>query len=245
MKSEKLYVVGIGPGDPELITLKAHRILTNTKCIIVPKGKEEGSSLALSIASGAINMAGKEVVEVHFPMAKRDIQGQQDIFDRKWDMAVDAILIAIRNYSTVAFITLGDPSLYCTFFYIYHRLLSMQPSLEIEIIPGISSVNAASACALIPLTLGDEKLAIVPATYSDKRLSDIIENFETIILMKTHRVFDKIVSLLTLKGLLNNSIYISQIGMETQKIIRNLNDVKPIDLNYFSLIIIKKTLIYD
>ncbi|MCX8070242.1 MAG: precorrin-2 C(20)-methyltransferase [Thermodesulfovibrionales bacterium] len=242
MNPQKLYVIGIGPGDPELITIKAHKILSNTKCLIVPKGREEGSSLALSIASGVIDLSCKDIVEVHFPMLKTNTQKEETSteLDEKWDIAINTILNALNKWSTVAFITLGDPSIYSTFFYIYNGLLKKSPLIEVEIIPGISSFSASSAYSSIPLILGNEKLAVVPATYEDEKISQILDIFETIIFMKVHKVFDKIIVLLKSKGLLDKAIYVSQVSMAGQKIIKNINDVKLTDLNYFSLIIVKK-----
>ncbi|HIJ60937.1 MAG TPA: precorrin-2 C(20)-methyltransferase [Nitrospirae bacterium] len=236
MKKEILYVVGIGPGDPELLTIKAQRILRDISCIVVPKGKEDGSSLALSIVSKVINIDTKEILEAHFPMVK---QIDQEI-EGKWDAVINTITNGLNKHNQLAFITLGDPSIYSTFFYIYEGLKRKRSSLEIIFIPGISSINASACLASMALALGNEKLAVIPATYTIEQLSYIIDTFETVVFMKVHRVFDKILALLRDKDLLYNAIYIARVGMEGGKIIMNLLDVDKDDLNYFSLIILKK-----
>src|SRR3990172_1705871 len=163
----KLYVIGVGPGDPELMTLKAVRILKEVPCVFVPKGREEGSSLALTIMRGAVSIDGKKIVELHFPMIKTaphppnvstPLTGQAsplprgerqasqaDDLNAKWNEAVQAIYSVFEQGIDAAFITIGDPGIYSTFFYLYDKLLERMPELSIEIIPGISSINAAAA----------------------------------------------------------------------------------------------------
>ncbi|HEX9112984.1 MAG TPA: precorrin-2 C(20)-methyltransferase, partial [Nitrospirota bacterium] len=112
----KLYVIGIGPGDPELLTLKAVRILKEVACIVVPKGREEGSSLALSIVQQALSLDDKEIVEVHFPMKKTMGTDETTDLDAKWNEAVAAVLKRLDSGIDAAFITIGDPGIYSTFF---------------------------------------------------------------------------------------------------------------------------------
>ena len=133
----KLSVIGIGPGDPELLTLKAVRIIRESPVLCVPKGREEGTSLALSIVEKAVSTDGKIVIEAHFPMKKTRLQTEDrrqetgdkrqqtkdNGLDAKWDETAKAILNKLQGGSDVAFLTLGDPTIYSTFFYLYDRLL--------------------------------------------------------------------------------------------------------------------------
>ena len=237
----RLYVIGVGPGDPELLTLKGARIIKEVKCICVPKGKEEGSSLALSIIKGAVNISGKEIMEAYFPMRKtKSGQRSKDIeLDSKWQETIEAVYSRLNKGIDVAFITIGDPAIYSTFFYLYDKLLELNPGLEIEIIPGVSSINASAARAKISLALADEKIAILPANYMDN-LKGTLEKFDTVVLMKVYRVFDDIVRALNDMHLLKNAVYVSRAGMEDEKVIRNIHDVSREDLNYFSMVIIRK-----
>ncbi|MBI4837800.1 MAG: precorrin-2 C(20)-methyltransferase, partial [Nitrospirae bacterium] len=201
-----LYVIGVGPGDPELLTLKAVRILKTVNCICVPKGREEGSSLALSIVKKALNLDGKEIIEAYFPMRKTKtpntenppipplIKGGEGGFkdcelDYRWQQTVETVLSRLNKGTDTVFITLGDPAVYSTFFYLFDRLLELNPALNIEIIPGVSSINASAAAAKISLGLADEKIAILPANYIDD-LARTLMNFDSVVLMKVHKVFN-------------------------------------------------------
>jgi precorrin-2/cobalt-factor-2 C20-methyltransferase len=235
----KLYVIGVGPGDPELVTLKGARILRDVPCVCVPKGREEGRSLALSIVGRVVTMEGKDVIEAYFPMKKtaRACHGQE--LDERWAKTVAAVLGRLRSGTDVAFITIGDPTIYSTFFYLYDRLVETAPELEIEIVPGVSSINAAASRAHIPLGLGDGKIAILPANYLDD-LRTALQRFDTVVLMKVHKVFEEVKSVLSQLNLLDHATYISRAGMADERVSADLASVAREDLDYFSLVIVRK-----
>jgi len=256
----KLYVIGVGPGDPELLTLKAARIIRESQVICVPKGREEGNSLALSIVQKIINLNDKEIIEAYFPMRKTKRQGHglrvmghketplapcplpltpDNDLDVKWNQTAETILTKLTEGQNVAFLTLGDPSFYSTFYYLYDKLLDLHPDLSIEIIPGVSSINASAARAKISLGLGDDGIAILPANYMNN-LKATLEAFDTVVLMKVHKVFDQIVALLQEMNLIDKASCISQAGMETEKIFKDIRNVKQEDLSYFSMVIVRK-----
>jgi precorrin-2/cobalt-factor-2 C20-methyltransferase len=238
-----LHVIGVGPGDPELMTLKALKALETIKIICVPKGREEGSSLALSIVKKAVSLDDKEIIETHFPMKKtktgEDILDSYKELDKKWDEAVSIILDKLDEGMDVAFLTLGDPMFYSTFFYLYERILKLSPGMKIIFIPGVSSINASAAAAGISLGLADEKIAILPATYVED-IKTALQGFDTVVLMKVHRVFDKVFSTLKEMDLLDKAICITRIGMGDEKIFTDLKTLKAEDIDYFSTIIVKK-----
>jgi precorrin-2/cobalt-factor-2 C20-methyltransferase len=234
-----LYVIGIGPGDPELLTLKAARILGEVGAICVPRGKEEGASLALSIVRKAVGIEGKEIVEAFFPMKKADKAADGRELDARWDEIVAAMLGRLEKGVDMAFITLGDPALYSTFFYLHERLINASPGLRIEIIPGVSSINASASRARIALGLGEERIAILPAGNLDS-LSVVLEQFDTVVLMKVYKVFDRIVATLADLDLLGQAVYVSRLGMADELVSTDLAGLKMRDLDYFSLVIVKK-----
>jgi precorrin-2/cobalt-factor-2 C20-methyltransferase len=235
----KLYVVGIGPGDPELLTLKAVRILKEVPCIVVPKGREEGTSLALSIVRQALSLGGKEIVEAYFPMKKTMGTAETSDLDEKWNETVEAVLKRLDRGMDAAFITIGDPGIYSTFFYLYDRLLEQRPSLDIEIVPGISSINAAAARAGLSLGLGNDRIAILPANYQDK-LQETLEQFDTVVLMKVSKVFDSVRDTLTRMDLAGSAAYVVRAGMDDERVFQDIRNVREEDLNYFSLLIVRK-----
>jgi precorrin-2/cobalt-factor-2 C20-methyltransferase len=235
-----LYVIGVGPGDPELLTLKAVRIIKEINCLCVPKGKEEGRSLALSIVRKAVDLKGKEIIEAHFPMQKTArASGHTRELDEKWNIASREIVDRLTHGRDVAFITIGDPTIFSTFFYIYDRLLATISGLPLEIVPGVSSINASASVAQIPLGLGNGKIAVLPANYLDD-LSAILQQFDTIVLMKVYKVLPEVKDILSHLGILHNAVYVSRAGMKDQSICRDLADLKPDDLDYFSMVIVKK-----
>jgi len=250
----KLYVIGVGPGDPELLTLKAVRILKEVPCIIVPKGREEGSSLALSIVRKAIDLDGKEIVEAYFPMRKtaphpsplpggeREMSArsaEQLELNAKWGEIVETVLNRLERGLDAAFITIGDPSIYSTFFYLYDRLLERSPSLSIEMVPGISSINAAAARAGFSLGLGNERIAVLPANYLDS-LEETLEKFDTVVLMKVSKVFDTVRDVLVKTNLADRAVFVARTGMDDERVYHDIRQVTKEDLNYFSLMIVRK-----
>ena len=234
-----LYVIGVGPGDPELLTLKAARILREVPCICVPKGREEGSSLALSIVKKIMSLDNKNIIEAHFPMRKTKAAAHAGDLDAKWNETVETVMTILNGGTDIAFITIGDPTIYSTFFHLYDRLLELDPSLSIEIIPGISSITASAAQAGISLGLADERIAVVPATYADD-IGMELERFDTVILMKVHKVFDQVLAMLDAAGLTDKALYISRTGMDDAQVVRDIRTLRGKELNYFSMVIIKK-----
>ncbi len=239
MKPGKLYVIGVGPGDPELLTIKAMRILNGISCVCVPKGREEGSSLALSIVMKIANLDNKEIIEAYFPMRKTRESVHGDELDTKWDETVKMVSDRLKKGADIAFITIGDPTIYSTFFYLYDRLIESDPNVDIEIVPGVSSITASAARAKISLGLADEKIAVLPATYVEN-LRETFEKFDTIVLMKVHRVLGKVIEILNDMHLASNAVYVSRAGMEDEKIVRDIKALKEEDMNYFSMVIVRK-----
>lgn len=244
-----LRVIGIGPGDPELLTLKAARIIKESQVICVPKGREEGSSLALTIVKKAVNLRGKEVIEAHFPMRKtkkkRSAVSSQQLadydpeLDAKWNETGGIILDRLEKGADVAFLTLGDPTIYSTFFYIYDKLIELQPDLNIDVVPGVSSVTASAARAGISLGLGNDRIAVLPANYREN-LKTTLEAFDTVVLMKVNKVFNEILTMLAALNLIENAVCISRAGMDDERIYHDITKINQEELHYFSMIIIRK-----
>lgn len=244
-----LRVAGVGPGDPELMTVRAVRAVQESHVICVPKGREAGSSLALSIAAKAVSMDGKEVIEAYFPMKKtrnedsafrgQGSEGTDAELDEKWNETVQVLINKLKDGQDVVFLTLGDPMIYSTFFYLYDRLKEALPELNIEIIPGVSSINASAARAAVSLGLANEKIAVLPANYMED-LENTIQAFDTVVLMKVNKVWDEIVHLLSAMDIIDRAVLISRATMEDEQVIHNIRDVRRHELNYFSLVIIRK-----
>lgn len=226
-----IYAVGIGPGDPELLTLKAVRVIGSCPVLCVPKGREEGASLALSIVRQAVALDGKEIMEVHFPMRK----GSQREALRPAAREIVGVLAQGRD---VAFPTLGDPAIYSTFFHLLDAVHQVDEGVRAEIVPGVSSFTAAAARAGLSLALSGERLAVVPATYL-RELRRFFAEFDAVVLMKVHRVLDEVRAALAAEGLLDRALYVARAG-RADELIKPVAAVTAGDLDYFSLILVRK-----
>ncbi len=235
-KCGKVYAVGVGPGDPELLTLKAMRILERCGVIAVPKGRRDGESMALGIIGKAVGLEGKRILEIHFPMVV-------DLSPDALRPAAQSILDALKGGSEVAFVTLGDPSVYSTFFRLREALLLIEPALDVEVVPGITAITAAAARTGQGLALSGEKIAIVPATYCARGggapggLKEILEKFECVALMKVHSVFAEVKRALEESGKIDSALYVCRAGLDGETI-KPVAQVEEKDLDYFSTIIV-------
>jgi precorrin-2/cobalt-factor-2 C20-methyltransferase len=235
------YVIGVGPGDPELLTLKAQRLLNDCPVLVVPKGHEDGNSTALAIIDQVISLAGKEIIEIHFPMKKIRMGAAPDPeVDAAWRRAADTVISRIRAGHNVAFPTLGDPAIYSTGFYTCQTLLELAPESKTVIVPGVSAIGACAASAGVPLCQGDDMMAVVPATFDNQKLTEVFNSFQTIVLMKVHRVMERIVRLLGEQGLLDHAVLVERTAQDTERIIHDLTSVRPDELHYFSTIIVRR-----
>ncbi len=234
------YVVGVGPGDPELLTLKAIRILKQCQTLIVPKGHEDGNSTALDIVEGALSTADKEIIEIYFPMKKiRMAEPPAPEVIAAWQEAAAIITNRLQKGINVAFPTLGDPSIYSTGFYTCQTLMEHDPEAKTIIVPGVSSISACASAAGIPLCQGDDMLAVVPATFDNDKLSEVFKSFQTVVLMKVHRVMTRITALLQQLNLLENAVLVERTAQNEERIIHDLSSIKPHELHYFSTIIVR------
>ncbi len=237
----RFYVIGVGPGDPELMTLKAVRILKNSQVWFAPAAKKGGNSTALSIATGIVDQKDKEILTHHFPMKKVRI-GQPPDAEVKaaWEEAASLIHQRLEAGKDVAFPTLGDPAIYSTGFYVWETLLENVPDMQVEIIPGVSAIGASSAASGVPLCLGDERMVVVPATFEDNKLREILMEFESVVLMKVYNVLDRLVPLLEELGLLDKAVLVERTSLEDQCIRRDIKQAAGEDLHYFSTMIVRK-----
>jgi precorrin-2/cobalt-factor-2 C20-methyltransferase len=187
--------------------------------------------MALGIIGKAVGLEGKRILEIHFPMVR-------DLSPEALRPAAQSILDAAKAGSGVAFVTLGDPSIYSTFFRLREALLLIEPALEVEVVPGITAITAAAARAGRGLALSGEKIAIVPATYCAGGLKDILEKFECVALMKVHSVFPEVKRVLEESGRIDNALYVCRAGLDGETI-KPVAGVEEKDLDYFSTVIVR------
>lgn len=230
-----IYAVGVGPGDPELLTRKAERIIRHCPVICAPTGAADAASYALSIVEHLLDRSSQEVITRVFPMMKKGPE-----LEAAWEEVASEVIERIDNGQDVAFITIGDPCLYSTFLYIYRIIRRKRADIPVEIIPGISSINAAAAAAGIPLGIAGERIAILPATYENEELKKTLSEFDTIVLMKVSRVFERVYRLLVEMGLDKSSVFVRRVGSPQQEVSFDLSTLVGRELDYLSMLIVRK-----
>ena len=229
----KLYGVGIGPGDPKLLTLKAKEALDKADIIFAPKGSDDGISVARGIIEQVIE-SKKIYVELTFPMTK-----DKNLLQKYWRKAAQRIVGEIKKGKQAAFVTLGDPFIYSTYIYLLKMFKQDFPKIDVETIPGISAFNAAASRAGFSLLEGKEKMAVLPVTETLDGIEEALKDFDTVVLMKVGAKLQKVIHLLKQKGLAKTAVLVSRAGHPNEKIIRNIARIKDKELGYLSVILVR------
>jgi precorrin-2/cobalt-factor-2 C20-methyltransferase len=229
-----LYGVGVGPGDPELLTLKAQRVLSQAPVICAPQSDTAQESYAFNIVRDIIDPAKQEILRFQFPTDDADEAAGV------WRTAADAIAQRLRRGQDVAFITEGDPMLYSTFAYVLEAMRSENADLPVQIVPGVSSVMAAAASASVPLVTHGQRLVILPAVYGIDDLKEAIASYDTVVLMKVNRTLVQALANLENLGLAGKAIYVRRATTAHEQVVRDLDQLSEEDFDYFSLLIIRK-----
>lgn len=237
----KLFGIGVGPGDSELLTLKAVKILEKIPVICSPKSSPKKESIALSIVKPILEKRDKkestkrlekkeknekngnsyksslEIVEPVFPMTE-----EQKTLEKHWDDASNLIAEYLDEGLDVGFITLGDPSIYSTFSYVQKRL---ENRYEIELVPGINSFTACASSIEKPLVEKDEILMVIPKI--DDRLESLLEEGNTFVLMKTSRNTEELEQIIHEQNCEKEITSVQNCTMENESIIDGFPKNKP------------------
>lgn len=227
MKS-KFYGVGVGPGDPKLITLRAVEVLQHIQVLAIPKSKMERESIAWEIAKNHCP-EGVNILELEMPMTSN-----AELLGAAWRKAADKIMEKLDAGLSVAFITLGDPSLYSTYSYLLTILNKQLGPDRIETIPGITAMTAAAARVNWPLATGDEPLVILPGIEGLAKY----EEYPNLVLMKVSRNLPEVLS--HIRKTRSQAVLVTRVG-QTGEEIRSLETEEDIEkVDYLSLVLCKK-----
>ena len=225
----KLIGIGVGPGDPELMTLKAVRAIEQADVIAVPVKCQGEKSVAFEIVKGACSIKDQTILPVIFSMSR---EKQERIQSRK--EAVAAVKKELEQGHQVAMIALGDIGIYSTFMYVKKEL---EKEFSTEMIPGIPSFCAGASQALISIVEGRESFVVMPSYKNASQLGQALEQYHTVIVMKAGRKINEIYKILKEKGYLGSTSVIANCGMPSEYIGRIL----PVqEYGYFTTLIIKQ-----
>lgn len=175
----RLYAVGVGPGDPELLTRRAERVIRSADVVLAPRRGRREPSFALGVVEHLLDRGRQEVLELTFPMTR-----SAEALERAWAENAAAVAGRLRAGRTCAFVCEGDPSLYSTFLRLWDRLRRELPEAEVEVVPGVSSLMAAAARAGLPLATGEEALAVLPEVPTPAELDWLLRRFATVAVLK-------------------------------------------------------------
>ena len=231
--SGTLYGIGVGPGDPDLITLKAVRILQQVPVVYAPVARPGGESLAARIAAPHLP-PGRTVTPLVFAM-RASAAGMA----AAWRTAAETIATHLDTGADCAFLTEGDPSLYSTFQHLAATLAVLRPGMPVVTVPGISSVQAVAALAGVPLADAGDRLAILPATYEDAALTQALQDFDTVVLMKVSGALERVLDRLDALGLTGSAVCVVRCGQPGERVVRDVRSLRGVKLDYFSTMIVR------
>ena len=228
----KLYGIGVGPGDPELLTLKAKRLIGECDYVVVPVKKHGENSVALDIARGAVSIPEEKVKKILFTMSKDKT---------KWEEchreATREIMGILDEGKTIAMLALGDIGIYSTYSYIHKPLL--KAGYDVQMVPGIPAFCAGASRANISIVEGEESFGVIPSLKGLDQVEKALAVYDNLVIMKVGRKVKEVYGLLAARGREKNAVIVSNVGMEGEY-------VGPLDpdreYGYFTTMIIKDEL---
>jgi precorrin-2/cobalt-factor-2 C20-methyltransferase len=235
MNKGTFYGIGIGPGDPDLITAKGVAILGVCPHIFVPKASDKAESLALTVARKHIGPSAR-IHEIVFPMTSDRTE-----LDSKWEAAANAVADVLETGADACFLTLGDTFLYSTYIYLLRALRNRIPGLNVVTVPGITSFSAAAAIAEFPVGEAKKPVTIVPTADDLDEVRRAVSSDGAVILMKIGKRLGRILSVLEELDALDRSVFLSHVGMENQRVETDLSALKGAssEAGYLSIILVR------
>ncbi len=234
-KQGKLIGVSVGPGDPGLITRRGWELLSHPEMVWTYPARNEKSD---SFALGIVQRSGLEMPEEHtkliFPMT-HDLEK----LSKAWLRAAETVLDILNRGKDVIFLVEGDASTYSTFGHLAKSVKGLDEGVEIETIAGVSSFNAAAASVQMPIAEVDDTMAILPAGYGISTVEKLLDDFDSLVLMKVKPLMDDLIDMLDRRELLDSSIFIERVGAPDERVVRDLLALRGEKVNYLSLLLVK------
>jgi precorrin-2/cobalt-factor-2 C20-methyltransferase len=234
MKRGTLYGVGVGPGDPEWITVKAVRLLGQCRHVCVPHSRLAAESVALDIARPYLR-ADAVVHSLAFPMTAEDLRLRDN-----WRQSALQVLAILESGEDCCFLTLGDALLYSTYIYLLRELRGLCPEVQVVTVPGVTAFSAVAALTGFAVGQGKQLVTIVPALDDTGQLAAALDRGGTVVLMKVGRRLPAVLALLEARNLLEQAVFVAHAGMPNQRVETDLRRLRnmPEEIGYLSTLII-------
>lgn len=230
-----LYGISVGPGDPELITLKGLRSLQKAPVVAFPAGIEGKPGIAQQIISPWLSQEQYQLA-LKFPYVQ-----DMAVLTGAWQLAAEQVWKYLQIGQDVAFACEGDISFYSTFTYLAQTLQQMHPEAVIKLVPGVCSPMAAASLIGLPLTIRQERLVVLPALYHVGELEAVLDWADVVVLMKVSSVYEQVWKVLQQRSLLSQSWVVERATSPDMVIYADLSDRPTLKLPYFSLLIVQVT----
>ncbi|WP_379160479.1 precorrin-2 C(20)-methyltransferase [Paenibacillus sp. sgz5001063] len=230
-----LYGVGVGPGDPELITLKACRLLRECPVIAYPATQKGGKSYAHEIVEMHVNANEKVMLGLVFPMTK-----DPERLASGWNHTAELCWNELKLGRDIAFVTEGDPNLYSTFIHLARLMQELHPDVSIVTIPGISSLLGAAAALEQPLADGNQRVGIIPATDDREALKEALLHHDTVVFLKVAKVLDLVLEVLDELDLGGKASVVTKVTSPYETVWRDARELRGRELEYLSLMVVSK-----
>ena len=233
-KTGTLYGIGVGPGDPDLITMKAVKILNQVDIVFAAASTKNDHSLAVNIAREHIPDSAT-VIRLKFPMTRDKNETRQ-----AWKTHSQTIIAELERGRNVVFLTLGDSMTYSTYGYILRYVQTLAPHLEVQTVPGITSYQAAAARLNTPLVEGEESLMVVSGAKGGHRLRELCGKPENIVFLKAYRNVTDIKAAIDESGKYHSCVGVKSCGHPDEEIIKDIEELSRRKPDYWTLILTKQ-----
>ena len=234
-KTGTLYGIGVGPGDPDLITIKAAKILNQVDLVFAAASTKNDHSLAVNIARKHIPDSAT-VIRLKFPMTR-----DKDETRKAWTAHSQTIIAELEKGKNAAFLTLGDSMTYSTYGYILKHVNSLAPHIEVQTVPGITSYQAAAARLNTPLVEGEESLMVVSGVNGGHRLRELCGKPENVVFLKAYRNVTDIKAAIEESGKYSSCVGVKSCGHPEEEIINDIGELSRRKPDYWTLIFTKQS----
>ena len=231
-RSGTLYGIGLGPGDPELITVKGLRLLRAAAVVFLPTRRPGAESYAGRIAARYLEPDRQEIVPLVYPAGRGELPSVG-----QWEANADAIAARLQGGRRGAFLAEGDPLLYSTFVHALLPLRERHPEVVVEVVPGVWSGSAAAAAIAAPLVDGAERLAVLPGLYAGADLCAALREYDTVVLLKPGADLESLHDTIREAGA--SAVWVRRVGRPEQQVVRDLDALPAETPDYFSLLIVR------